>query len=122
VEGGFRGALARAGAAAWPAAQLLRPRPACAEARVKPANSCRTSRVRGALGARPNANPSPLTPPLPLPQVLIVSDEHPNVVRCFAMEEDREFVYLALERCRCTLSDWVASKEGQARGGARGAR
>ncbi len=33
-------------------------------------------------------------------QVLIMSDEHPNVVRCFAMEEDREFVYLALEKCR----------------------
>lgn len=32
--------------------------------------------------------------------VLVVSDEHPNVVRCFAMEEDREFVYVALERCR----------------------
>lgn len=47
-------------------------------------------------------------------QVLIVSDEHPNVVRCFAMEEDREFVYLALERCKQTLSDWIGSKEGQA--------
>jgi hypothetical protein len=33
-------------------------------------------------------------------EVLIMSDEHPNVVRCFAMEEDREFVYLALEKCR----------------------
>lgn len=49
-------------------------------------------------------------------QVLIVSDEHPNVVRCFAMEEDREFVYLALEKCRCTLSDWVNSAEGKVRG------
>lgn len=38
-------------------------------------------------------------------QVLIVSDEHPNVVRCFAMEEDREFVYLALERCKASLAD-----------------
>jgi serine/threonine-protein kinase/endoribonuclease IRE1 len=46
--------------------------------------------------------------------VLIVSDEHPNVVRCFAMEEDREFVYLALERCRCALSDWILTPEGQA--------
>ena len=46
-------------------------------------------------------------------EVLIVSDEHPNVVRCFAMEEDREFVYLALEKCRCTLSDWVNSAEGK---------
>jgi serine/threonine-protein kinase/endoribonuclease IRE1 len=48
--------------------------------------------------------------------VLIVSDEHPNVVRCFAMEEDREFVYLALEKCRCTLSDWVSSAEGRVSG------
>lgn len=46
-------------------------------------------------------------------QVLVVSDEHPNVVRCFAMEEDREFVYLALERCRHSLSDTLGSKEGQ---------
>lgn len=46
-------------------------------------------------------------------QVLVVSDEHPNVVRCFAMEEDREFVYLALERCRHSLSDTLASREGQ---------
>lgn len=40
-----------------------------------------------------------------------MSDEHPNVVRCFAMEEDREFVYLALERCRATLSDWLATPQ-----------
>eukprot|EP00775_Hariotina_reticulata_P013052 gene13052-13179_t len=46
-------------------------------------------------------------------QVLVVSDEHPNVVRCFAMEEDREFVYLALERCRHSLSNTLGSKEGQ---------
>jgi serine/threonine-protein kinase/endoribonuclease IRE1 len=46
-------------------------------------------------------------------QVLVVSDEHPNVVRCFAMEEDREFVYLALERCKHSLSDTLASREGQ---------
>lgn len=51
--------------------------------------------------------------PIATLQVLIVSDEHPNVVRCFAMEEDREFVYLALEKCRCTLSDWVNSAEGK---------
>ena len=25
--------------------------------------------------------------------------------RCFAMEEDREFVYLALERCKATLAE-----------------
>jgi serine/threonine-protein kinase/endoribonuclease IRE1 len=44
--------------------------------------------------------------------VLILSDEHPAVVRCFAMEEDREFVYLALERCKGSLSDYVSSAEG----------
>lgn len=38
-------------------------------------------------------------------KALILSDEHPNVVRCFAMEEDDEFVYLALERCVCSLND-----------------
>ena len=38
---------------------------------------------------------------------LIISDEHPNIVRCFAMEEDAEFVYLALERCKESLNDMV---------------
>lgn len=38
---------------------------------------------------------------------LIVADEHPNIVRCFAMEEDAEFVYLALERCKQSLNDLV---------------
>ena len=42
-----------------------------------------------------------------------MSDEHPNVVRCFAMEEDREFVYLALERCRSTLNDFLGTSEGR---------
>jgi hypothetical protein len=45
---------------------------------------------------------------------LILSDEHPNVVRCFAMEEDSQFVYLALERCKCTLHDELSSPEGGA--------
>ena len=34
---------------------------------------------------------------------LIASDEHPNILRCFAMEEDKDFVYVALERCESTL-------------------
>ena len=38
-------------------------------------------------------------------EALIDSDEHPNVVRCFALEEDGEFVYLALERCDMSLAD-----------------
>jgi len=43
--------------------------------------------------------------------MLILSDEHPNVVRCFAMEEDAHFVYLALEKCSSTLSDLMATPE-----------
>ncbi|CAI5461602.1 unnamed protein product [Closterium sp. Yama58-4] len=38
---------------------------------------------------------------------LIATDEHPNVVRCFAMEEDESFVYVALERCAFNLADLV---------------
>jgi len=38
---------------------------------------------------------------------LIASDEHPNVVRCFAMEEDGDFLYLALERCNYNLNDYI---------------
>ena len=45
---------------------------------------------------------------------LILSDEHPNIVRCFAMEEDNEFVYLALERCRHSLNDLMNTEEGPA--------
>ena len=40
---------------------------------------------------------------------LILSDDHPNVLRCFAMEEDEAFVYLALERCSMSLSDLMQS-------------
>ncbi|GMH33163.1 hypothetical protein BSKO_00997 [Bryopsis sp. KO-2023] len=45
--------------------------------------------------------------------ILILSDEHPNLVRLFAMEEDCEFVYLALERCQASLAALVASAEGR---------
>ena len=38
---------------------------------------------------------------------LISSDEHPNVLRCFAMEEDADFVYVALERCSSALASVV---------------
>lgn len=43
---------------------------------------------------------------------LILSDEHPNIVRCFAMEEDAQFVYLALERCAHSLADLIAGGDG----------
>mmetsp|Transcript_7719 Transcript_7719/g.21964 ORF Transcript_7719/g.21964 Transcript_7719/m.21964 type:complete len:1257 (+) Transcript_7719:192-3962(+) len=41
--------------------------------------------------------------------MLVCSDDHPNIVRCYALEEDREFVYLALELCRSTLAEFVES-------------
>lgn len=40
---------------------------------------------------------------------LITSDEHPNVVRYFAMEETMDFVYVALERCALSLHDLIVS-------------
>lgn len=36
----------------------------------------------------------------------------PVQVRCFALERDTEFVYLALERCQSALSDVVESQPG----------
>lgn len=41
---------------------------------------------------------------------LIASDEHPNVVRCHAMEVDANFVYVALERCSFSLHDLVRAQ------------
>lgn len=38
------------------------------------------------------------------------SDEHPNVIRYFCMEQDRQFRYIALELCCATLQDYVESK------------
>ena len=38
---------------------------------------------------------------------LISSDAHPNVLRFFAMEEDADFVYVALERCVSALASVV---------------
>ena len=42
---------------------------------------------------------------------LIAADDHPNVVRCFAHEEDPHFVYLALERCARSLAQRVESPQ-----------
>ncbi|CAE7282770.1 IRE1 [Symbiodinium sp. KB8] len=36
--------------------------------------------------------------------LLIRSDGHPNIVRYFACAEESDFVFLALERCECTLA------------------
>ncbi|OQR67570.1 serine/threonine-protein kinase/endoribonuclease IRE1-like [Tropilaelaps mercedesae] len=43
-------------------------------------------------------------------QLLRETDEHPNVVRYFCMEEDPNFYYIALELCAATLSDYVENK------------
>ncbi len=40
-------------------------------------------------------------------ELLRESDEHPNVVRYFCMEQDRQFRYIALEFCQATLQDFV---------------
>lgn len=40
-------------------------------------------------------------------QNLIASDQHPNIVRWYGVEFDQDFVYLALERCNCSLSDLI---------------
>lgn len=38
------------------------------------------------------------------------SDAHPNVVRYFCMEQDKQFRYIALELCAATLQDYVEKK------------
>ncbi|KAL8174938.1 UNVERIFIED_CONTAM: hypothetical protein K2H54_006752 [Gekko kuhli] len=40
-------------------------------------------------------------------QLLRESDEHPNVVRYFCTEKDRQFHYIALELCATTLQEYV---------------
>lgn len=43
-------------------------------------------------------------------ELLRESDEHPNVIRYFCMEQDRQFRYIALEYCTATLQDYVSGK------------
>ena len=40
-------------------------------------------------------------------ELLRESDEHPNVIRYFCMEQDKTFRYIALEFCCATLHDYV---------------
>lgn len=40
-------------------------------------------------------------------QNLIASDQHPNIVRWFGVEFDADFVYIALERCACSMNDLI---------------
>lgn len=45
-------------------------------------------------------------------QLLRESDEHPNVVRYFCTEKDKQFHYIAIELCSATLqevSQWAAA-------------
>ncbi|KAJ6653925.1 hypothetical protein lerEdw1_007683 [Lerista edwardsae] len=44
------------------------------------------------------------------------SDEHPNVVRYFCTEKDRQFHYLAIELCSATLQEYVESPTFDRRG------
>ncbi|XP_060192086.1 serine/threonine-protein kinase/endoribonuclease IRE1a isoform X1 [Lycium barbarum] len=43
---------------------------------------------------------------------LIASDRHSNIVRWYGVEQDQDFVYLALERCICSLSDLIQIHAG----------
>ena len=43
-------------------------------------------------------------------ELLRESDQHPNVVRYYCMEQDSQFRYIALELCAATLSDYVENK------------
>nr|XP_043632077.1 serine/threonine-protein kinase/endoribonuclease IRE1b-like [Erigeron canadensis] len=43
-------------------------------------------------------------------QNLIVSDQHPNIVRWYGVEYDQDFVYIALERCTCSLHELILSQ------------
>ncbi|XP_040381724.1 serine/threonine-protein kinase/endoribonuclease IRE1 isoform X2 [Oryza brachyantha] len=38
---------------------------------------------------------------------LIASDQDPNIVRMYGFEQDNDFVYIALERCCCSLAELI---------------
>jgi serine/threonine-protein kinase/endoribonuclease IRE1 len=38
---------------------------------------------------------------------LIKSDQDPNIVRLYGCEHDSDFVYISLERCKCSLADLI---------------
>jgi serine/threonine-protein kinase/endoribonuclease IRE1 len=54
-------------------------------------------------------------------KALIASDEHPNILRCFAFEEDSNFVYIALELCASSLARVVDPVEDETNGQSGGA-
>ncbi|XP_027510053.1 serine/threonine-protein kinase/endoribonuclease IRE1 isoform X1 [Corapipo altera] len=49
-------------------------------------------------------------------QLLRESDEHPNVIRYFCTERDRQFQYIAIELCAATLQEYVEQKAFSHRG------
>uniref|UniRef100_A0A8C9VF40 Serine/threonine-protein kinase/endoribonuclease IRE1 n=1 Tax=Scleropages formosus TaxID=113540 RepID=A0A8C9VF40_SCLFO len=44
-------------------------------------------------------------------QLLRESDEHPNVIRYFCTEKERQFQYIAIELCAATLQEYVEQKD-----------
>lgn len=44
-------------------------------------------------------------------QLLRESDEHPNVIRYFCTERDRQFQYIAIELCAATLQEYVEQND-----------
>lgn len=42
-------------------------------------------------------------------QLLRESDEHPNVIRYFCTERDRQFQYIAIELCAASLQEVINS-------------
>uniref|UniRef100_A0A8C3AE32 Serine/threonine-protein kinase/endoribonuclease IRE1 n=1 Tax=Cyclopterus lumpus TaxID=8103 RepID=A0A8C3AE32_CYCLU len=49
-------------------------------------------------------------------QLLRESDEHPNVIRYFCTERDRQFQYIAIELCAASLQEYVERKDFDQRG------
>uniref|UniRef100_H3B8N1 Serine/threonine-protein kinase/endoribonuclease IRE1 n=1 Tax=Latimeria chalumnae TaxID=7897 RepID=H3B8N1_LATCH len=49
-------------------------------------------------------------------QLLKESDEHPNVIRYFCTEKDRQFHYIAIELCTATLQEYVEEKDFERHG------
>ncbi len=43
--------------------------------------------------------------------VFLETDEHPNVVRYYAKEQDGDFIYLALSFCPLTLEEFVTKRK-----------
>ncbi|KAJ8404258.1 hypothetical protein AAFF_G00340310 [Aldrovandia affinis] len=49
-------------------------------------------------------------------RLLCESDEHPNVIRYFCTEKDRQFQYIAIELCTATLREYVEQRDFERHG------